>query len=66
MADFDLQQQLAAQRRQQYAQQSQFNAPQGQMIGRHYVAPNALQYLAAGLRSVGGMRGQDIASQAWP
>lgn len=63
MTDFDLQQQLAAQRRQQYAQQSQFNAPQGQMIGRHYVAPNALQYLASGLRSLGGMRGQQLAEE---
>ena len=66
MTDFDLQQQLIEQRRRQYAGQRDFQAPQGQMVGRHYVAPNALQYLAAGLRSVGGMRGQDIASQAWP
>lgn len=63
MTDYDLQQQLIEQRRRQYAGQREFQAPQGQMVGRHYVAPNALQYLAAGLRSIGGMRGQDIAEQ---
>lgn len=63
MTDFDLMQQLAAQRRNQFAQQAQFQAPQGQMVGGHYVAPNVLQQLAAGLRAVGGMRGQDLAEQ---
>lgn len=63
MADFDLKQQLAAQRLRQYGEQAQFQAPQGQMVGRHYVAPSALQYLASGLRSLGGMRGQDLAQQ---
>ena len=63
MTDFDLMQQLAAQRRNQFAQQSQFQAPQGQMVGRHFVAPNVLQQLAAGLRAVGGMRGQQLAEQ---
>jgi hypothetical protein len=63
MNDFDLQQQLAEQRRRQYAGQRDYQNPQGQMVGRHYVAPNALQYLAAGLRSIGGMRGQDLAEQ---
>lgn len=61
MTDFDLQQQLAIQRRNQYAQQIPFSAPQGQMVSGHFVAPNALQYLAAGLRSVGGMQGQKMA-----
>lgn len=63
MNDFDLQQQLLNQRRQQYAEQQQFRAPQGQMVSGHYVAPNVLQYLAEGLRSVGGMRGQALAEQ---
>ena len=63
MTDFDLQQQLIAQRRQQYAGQRDFRMPQGQMVGRHFVAPNALQYLAEGLRSFGGMRGQELADQ---
>lgn len=63
MTDFDLQQQLIAQRRNQYAGQREFRAPQGQMVGRHFVAPNALQYLAEGLRSFGGMRGQELAEQ---
>ena len=61
--DFDLQQQFIEQRRRQYAAQRDFQAPQGQMVGRHYVAPNALQYLAAGLRSIGGIRGQDLAEE---
>lgn len=63
MTDFDLQQQMIEQRRKQYAGLRDFQAPQGQMIGQHYVAPNALQYLAAGLRSIGGMRGEDLANQ---
>ena len=63
MTDYDLQQKLIEQRRQQYGQQSQFQAPQGQMVSGHFVAPNALQYLAAGLRSIGGMRGEEMAGQ---
>jgi hypothetical protein len=34
------------------------------MAGRVYVAPNALEYLAAGLRGVGGMRGEQQTQQA--
>lgn len=63
MTDYDLQQQLINQRRQQYAQQGQFQAPQGQMVGNQYIAPNALQYLAAGLRSYGAQRGEQLATQ---
>jgi hypothetical protein len=63
MIDFDLQQKILEQQRQQAAAQSEFQAPQGQMIGGRYIAPSALQYLAAGLRSIGGLRGQDIAAQ---
>lgn len=63
MTDFDLKQQLAAQRLRQYGDQAQFQAPQGQMVGRHYVAPNALQFLASGLRSIGGMQGKAQAEQ---
>jgi len=63
MNDFDLQQQLLNQRRQQYAEQQNIRIPQGQMVSGHYVAPNVLQYLAEGLRSVGGMRGQALAEQ---
>lgn len=63
MTDFDLQQQMIEQRRKQYAGMRDYQSPQGQMIGRHYVAPNALQYLAAGLRSIGGMRGEDLAAK---
>lgn len=63
MTDYELQQQLINQRRQQYAGQRDFRMPQGQMVSGHYVAPNALQYLAEGLRSIGGMRGQEMAEQ---
>lgn len=63
MTDFDLQQQMIEQRRKQYAGMRDYQSPQGQMVGRHYVAPNALQYLAAGLRSIGGMRGEDLAAK---
>ena len=63
MTDFELQQQLAQRRLQQYGQQAQFQAPQGRMVGNTYVAPNALEYIAAGLRSVGGMRGEQLAQQ---
>ncbi len=63
MTDFELQQQLAQQRLQQYGAQSQYQSPQGRMAGRVYVAPNALEYLAAGLRSTGAQRGQQVAEQ---
>lgn len=63
MTDFDLQQQLAQNRYQQYGQQAQYQGPQGKMVGGIYIAPNALEYIAAGLRSVGGMRGQQLAQQ---
>lgn len=63
MTDFDLQQQLLAQRRDKFAGQREFRSPQGQMVGRHFVAPNALQFLAEGLRSYGGIRGQEMAEK---
>lgn len=61
MRDFDLEQQLIDARRRQYAQQAQTEAPQGRMVGGRFVAPHALEYLAAGLRGFGGIRGQQIA-----
>jgi hypothetical protein len=33
------------------------------MVGGHFVAPNPLQYLAAGLRSIGGMTGEKYANE---
>lgn len=63
MQDFDLAKKLAAQRMAQYGGQIDFQAPQGQMVSGHYVAPNVLQYLASGLRSIGGMRGQQLAQE---
>lgn len=63
MIDYE-QQILDAQRRQQLAQgQSQYQAPQGRMAGRIYVAPNALEYAAALLRSSGAGRDAQMAGQ---
>lgn len=61
MQDFELAKKLAAQRLAQYGQQVGFDAPQGQMVSGHYIAPNAFQYLAAGLRTAGGLHGQKLA-----
>lgn len=63
MTDYELQQQLAQRRLQQYEQQAQTQAPQGRMVGRTFVAPNALEYIAAGLRGYGGIKGQAQAQQ---
>jgi hypothetical protein len=61
MRDFDLEQQLIDARRRRYGEQAQAQAPQGRMVGGRFVAPNALEYLAAGLRGFGGIRGQQMA-----
>jgi hypothetical protein len=65
MMDFDAQEQLAEERRRRFAAQlaGAQQAPQGQMVGRHFVAPNALQYAAQALRGFGGMRGEQLAEQ---
>lgn len=60
--DFDTQQQILAEQLRRYQGQSQFQAPQGRMVGRVYVAPNPLEYLAAGLRSAGGMAGESMSA----
>lgn len=61
MIDFDLQQQLIDARRKQYGAKKDFQAPQGRMVGNTYVAANPLEYLAAGLRSYSGIRGEQMA-----
>lgn len=58
MADFDTRQQLLAEQLRRYQSQAQTQAPQGRQAGRVYVAPNPLEYLAAGLRGYGGMKGE--------
>lgn len=63
----DYEQQIAqALRRQQDAQaRSQYQAPQGRMAGRVYVAPNALEYVANLLRSSGaGLESEMAGKQA--
>ena len=61
MRDFDLEQQLIDARRRRFGEQAQTQAPQGRMVGGRFVAPHALEYLAAGLRGFGGIRGQQMA-----
>ena len=61
MRDFDLEQQLIDARRRRYGEQAQAQAPQGRMVGGRFVAPHALEYLAAGLRGFGGIRGEQMA-----
>jgi hypothetical protein len=56
MDDFS-QQQLDIMQRRKRAQEGQvFKSPEGQMVSGRYVAPNALQYLAEGLRNVSNMQ----------
>lgn len=61
MRDFDLEQQLIDARRRRFGEQAQTQAPQGRMVGGRFVAPHALEYLAAGLRGFGGIRGEQMA-----
>lgn len=61
MEDFELQQALIESRRKQYGQQAQTQAPQGRMVGNRFVAPSALEYIAAGLRGAGGLAGEAMA-----
>lgn len=56
--------QLLAEQLRRYQAQAQTQAPQGRMAGRVYVAPNPLEYLAAGLRGYGGMKGEAQTQQA--
>lgn len=63
MADFDTQQQLLADQLRRYQAQAQTQAPQGRQVGRVYVAPNPLEYLAAGLKAYGGMKGEQQTQQ---
>ena len=61
--DFDSQAKLLEQRRNRFLQQQDVQGPDGQMVGGRYVAANPLEYLAAGLRGYGGMRGEQMANQ---
>jgi hypothetical protein len=62
MQDFDLEQQQIQNRLKRYQSQG-YQAPQGDMIGQHYVAPNFLQHIAAGLRGYGAIKGEQQATQ---
>lgn len=57
--DYDAQEAVLQERRKRYAQQlAQRQMPEGRMAGRVFVAPNPLEYLAAGLRDIGAMQGE--------
>lgn len=58
------QQQILAEQLRKYQAQAQTQAPQGRQVGGVYVAPNPLEYLAAGLRGYGGMKGEQQTQQA--
>lgn len=58
----DAEQQVIQDRAKRYAQQA-YEAPQGRMIGRQYVAPNILQHIAAGLRGYGSIQGMNQSEQ---
>lgn len=60
---FDYERQLLEDRRRKYLQDSLSPMPQGRMAGNVYIAPNALEYLAAGLKNLGGLRGEQMAGQ---
>ena len=62
MQDFDLEQQQIQNRLKRYQSQG-YQAPQGEMVGQHYVAPNFLQHIAAGLRGYGAIKGEQQATQ---
>ena len=61
--NYDEQEKTIAQQRARYLQQQNQQAPEGRMVGGRYVAANPLEYLAAGLRGYGGMRGEQMANQ---
>jgi hypothetical protein len=62
MNDFDAQEQVLQAQLKRYGGQ-QYQAPQGQMVGGRYVAPNFLEHIAAGLRGYGGIKGTAMAEQ---
>lgn len=61
--DFNEQRQFLLERKKRFANQAQYQNPESQMVGGHFIAPNPLQYLAAGLRSIGGMTGEKYANE---
>jgi hypothetical protein len=62
MEDFDLENQLIQNRLRRFQSQG-YEAPQGQMVGNRFVAPNVLQHIAAGLRGYGAIKGEQQATQ---
>jgi hypothetical protein len=62
MEDFDLENQLIQNRLRRFQSQG-YEAPQGKMVGRNFIAPNVLQHIAAGLRGYGAIKGEQQATQ---
>jgi len=58
----DIEQQQIQDRAKRYQSQA-YEAPQGRMVGRQYVAPNILQHIAAGLRGYGSIQGMNQSEQ---
>lgn len=64
MQDAEFEQQLLADRLRRAQAMRGEQGPQGRMVGNVFVAPNAMQYLAAGLRQYSGMRDEKDAQTA--
>ena len=62
MDEFDLESDLIKGRLKR-AQSQKYEAPQGQMVSGHFVAPNILQHIAAGLRGYGAIKGEQQATE---
>lgn len=61
--NYDEQEKQIAQQRARYLQQQDQQAPQGRMVGGRFVGANPLEYLAAGLRGYGGIKGEQQSNQ---
>lgn len=63
MMDYDQKIQAALLRQKDAMGRARYQSPEAKMVGGRYIAPNALEYLAAGLRSAGAGRESQMANQ---
>lgn len=63
VSDFEQQQLDLMQRKKRAIEGQKFNAPQGQMVSGHYVAPHWTQILAEGLRGYSDIQGEKQATE---
>ena len=61
--DYDQKIQAALLRQKDAMGRARYQSPEAKMVGGRYIAPNALEYLAAGLRSAGAGRESQMANQ---